>query len=170
MNMQRTVTTRLRPPWRNQSGIAAVEMGATMLVFFTAVFAVMEFGWFYVHQNTLTAAVRDGIRMGAIGSTLTDNDGNSMSRENSIRKAIQDRGEPVMAINPAEIFIFPVKTDFTDADDPAVNTAGGASAFMRVRVQYQHKWLSPLLGNMIFGRESTQIQSEGTYRNENFIL
>ncbi len=170
MNISRPIARALGVNKNNQAGAAAVEMAATMLVFFTAVFSVIEFGWFYVHQNTLTAAVRDGIRIGALGSTLTDDQGNAMSRENSIRKAIQDRAEPVMAIDPASILIFPVKTNFTDADDPAVNNAGGAGAFMRVRVQYQHQWLSPLLANMIFGRASTPIQSEGTYRNENFIL
>jgi len=40
-----------------------------------ALFAVTEFGWDDLHQTTLTAAVLDGIRIGAIGSTLRDGQG-----------------------------------------------------------------------------------------------
>ena len=156
-------------PFRNDSGVAAVEMAATMLVFLTAMFSIIEFGWFFLNQNTLTAAVRDGIRIGALGTTLSDSQGNGLSRENSIKQAIQERGSSVMTINPADILIFPVKADFTDADDPAVNNAGGAGAFMRVRVNHRHQWLFPLLTKTVFGEDTIQISSEGTYRNEEFI-
>ncbi len=156
--------------WHNQSGAAAVEMGMTMLIFFTALFAIIEFGWFFLHQNTLTAAVRDGIRIGALGSTLTDDQGKGLSRADSIKKAIQDRGSSIMEIHPADILIFPVKGDFTDADDPAVNDAGEAGAFMRVRVNHQHQWLFTLLTNAIFSADTILMSSEGTYQNEYFVL
>jgi hypothetical protein len=134
---------------RNESGISAVERGATMLVFFTALFSVAEFGWFFVHQNTLTSAVREGIRIGTVGATLTDGNGNSLSREDSIKQAIQDKAATVMNIDPSQIFIFPVDADFTDPDDPAVvgtASAGGAGAFMRVRAQYNHQFFTQLIG------------------------
>ena len=140
-----------------------------MLLFLIALFSVIEFGWFFLHQNTLTAAVRDGIRLGAIGSTMDDGGGNPMSREASIKEAIKNRADGVMDIDQAKILIFPVKADFTDADDPAVNNAGGAGAFMRVRVNYDHEFFTTLIGGF-FGGGTIQISSEGTFRNENFIL
>lgn len=164
-----SVLSRALSPCRNDRGISAVETGATMLLFLIALFAVIEFGWFFLHQNTLTAAVRDGIRLGAIGSSLDDGQGNQMSREASIKQAIKNRADGVMDIDPSKIMIFPVKADFTDADDPAVNNAGGAGAFMRVRVQYDHQFFTSLIGGF-FGSGTVPISSEGTFRNENFIL
>lgn len=160
---------RALAPCRNEAGISAVETGATMLLFVIALFSVIEFGWFFLHQNTLTAAVRDGIRLGAIGSSLDDGQGNQMSREASIKQAIKNRADGIMDIDPSNIQIFPVKADFTDADDPAINNAGGAGAFMRVRVRYDHQFFTSLIGGF-FGNGTIQINSEGTFRNENFIL
>ncbi len=160
---------RALAPCRNEAGISAVETGMTMLLFVIALFSVIEFGWFFLHQNTLTAAVRDGIRLGAIGSSLGDGQGGQMSREASIKQAIKNRADGVMDIDPSNIQIFPVKADFTDADDPAVNNAGGAGAFMRVRVLYDHQFFTELIGGF-FGSGTIRITSEGTFRNENFIL
>jgi hypothetical protein len=92
-----------------------------------------------------------------------------MSREASIKQAIKNRADGVMDIDTAKILIFPVKADFTDADDPAVNNAGGAGAFMRVRVQYDHEFFTTLIGGF-FGGGTIPLNSEGTFRNENFIL
>ena len=160
---------RALTPCRNEGGISAVETGATMLLFLIALFSVIEFGWFFLHQNTLTAAVRDGIRLGAIGSTVGDGQGGQMSREASIKEAIKNRAEGVMDIDTAKILVFPVKADFTDDDDPAVANAGGAGAFMRVRVNYDHEFFTTLIGGF-FGGGTIQLSSEGTFRNENFIL
>ncbi|MCA9462888.1 MAG: pilus assembly protein [Nitrospira sp.] len=164
-----SLSKKIFRPCQNEAGISAVETGATMLLFIIALFSVIEFGWYFVHQTTLTAAVRDGIRLGAIGDSLSDESGNQMSREESIRQAIKERADPVMDIDPSNILIFPVQANWTDPDDPAVNNAGGAGAFMRVRVQYNHTFFTSLIGGF-FGGQTIQMQSEGTYRNENFIL
>ncbi|HNP29204.1 MAG: pilus assembly protein [Nitrospira sp.] len=164
---------KLKSPLQNESGISAVEVGATMLVFLIALFAVAEMGWFFVHQNTLTSAVREGIRVGTVGATSVDGDGNTLSREDSIKQAIQDSAASVMDINPSDIFIFPVDADWTDPDDPAVvgtASAGGAGAFMRVRVNFTHQFFTQLIGGFFGSGNSIVMSSEGTYRNENFIL
>lgn len=160
---------RVLRPLKNEDGISAVETGMTMALFVLALFSVIEFGWYFVHQTTLTAAVRDGIRIGAIGASSNDEQGNGMSREDSIKQAIKERASPVMDIDPARIFIFPVETDWSDPDDPGVNNAGGAGVFMRVRVQYDHQFFTSLIGGF-FGGQTIQMESQGTYRNENFIL
>jgi hypothetical protein len=173
MNVLIGAFRKLLSPCKSESGISAVEIGATMLVFLTALFAVAEFGWFFVHQNTLTSATREGIRIGTVGATLTDSNGNTLSREDSIKQAIKSKASVVMDIDPSQIFIFPVDTDFTDPDDPAVvgtASAGGAGAFMRVRVQYTHQFFTQLIGGFFGSGNSILMSSEGTYRNENFIL
>jgi hypothetical protein len=117
----------------------------------------------------MTAAVRDGIRIGALGNTTLDGNGDEMSRQDSIKQAIRDRAEPVMDIDPSEIQIFPMDLDWSDPDNPTVNDPGGAGAFMRVRVQYNHQFFNPLIGDF-FDDGTVLIASSGSYRNENFIL
>ncbi len=166
----RSLLSKIIHRYHNESGVAAVEIGATMLVFMMALFSVVEFGWYFLHQNTLTAAVRNGIRLGAIGSTLNDDNGNGLSRADSIKKAIKDNAATVMDIDTSMIQIFPVQADWSDPNNAAVaNNAGGAGAFMRVRVAYDHEFFTPLIGGFFGGGTFQQVTS-GTYRNENFIL
>lgn len=173
MNTCRTVRKRARAFFGNNSGIAAVEVGITLLPFLLVVFGTAEFGWYFLHTHTMNSAVSEGIRIGATGQVLNDDASNALSREDSIKKAILDRSEAVMVIAPADIKIFPVDADWTDPDDPAVvdaASAGGAGAFMRVRVLYTHQFFTDLVGGFFSGSGSVQLTSEGTYRNENFVL
>ena len=163
---------RIHAVCRNNSGVAAVEMGITLLPFLLVVFGTAEFGWYFLHNHTMNTAVSEGIRIGSTGQVLDDGMGGTLSRENSIKQAILNKVNGVMVIDPADIKIFPVDADWTDPDDPAVvNTAaaGGMGAFMRVRVTYTHQWFTDLVGGFM-GGASKQMTSEGTYRNENFIL
>ncbi len=172
MSSWQAIPKRIRRLCRNDSGVSAVEMGITLLPFLLVVFGTAEFGWYFLHNHTMNTAVSEGIRIGATGQTLDDGMGNTLSREDSIKKAIHDKVAGVMVIDPANIKIFPVDADWTDPDDPAVvNTAaaGGTGAFMRVRVLYTHQWFTDLVGGFM-GGATKQITSEGTYRNENFIL
>ncbi len=172
MSGWRTFRKRISAFWRNDSGVSAVEMGITLLPFLLVVFGVAEFGWYFLHTHTMNTAVSEGIRVGTTGAVLNDGNGDPMSREDSIKQAISDKAAGIMVIDPANIKIFQVDADWTDPDDPAVvNTAaaGGAGAFMRVRVLYQHQFFTDLVGGF-FGGSSKQLISEGTYRNENFIL
>ncbi len=172
MSSWRTFRKRFTALRRNESGVAAVEMGITLLPFLLVMFGAAEFGWYFLHTHTMNTAVSEGIRLGSIGAVLNDGNGDPLSREDSIKKAILDRVEGIMVIDPADIKIFQVDADWTDPDDPAVvnaASAGAEGAFMRVRVLYTHEFFTALVGGF-FGGSNTQLSSEGTYRNENFVL
>ena len=167
-----TFRRRISTLCRNDSGISAVETGITLLPFLLVVFGTAEFGWYFLHNHTMNTAVSEGIRIGATGAVLDDGNGNPLSREDSIKQAIMDKADGIMVIDPNNIQIFQVDADWTDPDDPAVvgtANAGGEGAFMRVRVTYQHQWFTDLVGGFM-GGSTKQMTSEGTYRNENFIL
>lgn len=169
-----TFRNRISALCRNDSGVSAVEVGITLLPFLLVMFGVAEFGWFFLHTHTMNAAVSEGIRVGTIGAVLNDGGGTPMSRQLSIKQAIIDRAAGVMVIDPAKIKIFPVDADWTDPDDPAVvdadNNGGAAGAFMRVRVLYDHQFFTDLVGGFFTGTGIRELTSDGTYRNENFIL
>jgi len=173
MSSWRPFRKRISILCRNDSGVSAVEMGLTLLPFLLVVFGVAEFGWYFLNTHTMNSAVSQGIRVGTTGAVLNDGNGDPMSREDSIKQAIIKGAEGVMVIDPADIKIFQVDADWTDPDDPAVvNTAaaGKAGAFMRVRVLYTHKFFTDLVGGFFSGSGAVQLTSEGTYRNEDFIL
>ncbi len=174
MSSWQTFQKRISALCRNDAGVSAVEMGITLLPFLLVVLGTAEFGWYFLHTHTMNTAVSEGVRVGATGAVLDDGGGNPLSREDSIKKAILDRVDGVMVIDPANIQIFPVDADWTDPDDPAVvaaAAAGGAGAFMRVRVLYAHEFFTDLVGGFFSGGTgSRQLVSESTYRNENFVL
>ena len=68
MNTCRTVRKRARAFFGNNSGIAAVEVGITLLPFLLVVFGTAEFGWYFLHTHTMNSAVSEGIRIGATGA------------------------------------------------------------------------------------------------------
>ena len=174
MSIWRIFSKRIRALCRNDSGVSAVEVGITLLPFLLVVFGTAEFGWWFLHTHTMNTAVSEGVRVGTIGAVLEDPPGTPLSRTDSIKKAILDRVEGVMVIDPANIKIFPVDADWTDPDDPAVvdadNSGGASGAFMRVRVLYTHEFFTDLIGGFFGGTGTRQFISEATYRNENFIL
>ena len=156
----------------NSKGMTSLEVAMTMIPFLMATTGIAEFGWYYLQQHTLQSATREGIRIGLLGASLQDGDGNTLSREDSIVKAIQDKAGAVMHIDSSDVSIYPVSGDFSDPDD--VDTlppdAGGAGSFMRVKVSHDHHFFSPLIGGFFSDTQQIQFQAVGTYRNEDFIL
>ena len=169
-----TLLRYLKKPFRhctNSKGITSLEVALTMLPFMLAVTAVAEFGSYYLNQHTLQSATREGIRIGLLGASLDDGQGNPLSREDSIVQAIQNKASGVMYIDPSDILIYPVSGDFSDPEnvenlDP---DAGGAGSYMRVKVNYNHHF-TPLIGGFFSAGYSIPMEAVGTYRNEDFIL
>jgi len=54
-----------------EQGAAAVEMALILPVLLIVVFGIIEFGFVFNAQISLTQAVREGVRVGAIGDDLT---------------------------------------------------------------------------------------------------
>ncbi|GJL56067.1 MAG: hypothetical protein NPIRA02_31990 [Nitrospirales bacterium] len=156
---------------RNGKGSTALEFSLVLPLFLLVVMAVIEFGWFFVHQHTLQYATREGMRVGLLGVTLKDEDDNTLSREASIVKAIQDQTFSIMELDPAKIWVFPVGSDYSDPDswDTNPSNAGGSGAYMRVRVHYEHQFITPFLEKLFSSHGSGMLMAaEGTYRNEEF--
>lgn len=54
-----------------EHGAAAVEMALVLPVLLIVMFGIIEFGFVFNAQISLTQAVREGVRVGAIGDDLT---------------------------------------------------------------------------------------------------
>ena len=174
MNGWRTFTKLFKRVCRDDSGVSAVEVGITLLPFLLMVFGVAEFGYYFLHQHTMNAAVSEGVRIGSTGAVLTDG-GTTLTRQESIKKAILDKANGIIVINPTDIKIFPID-DVTWADPTAPgvvdadNNGGDEGAFMRVRVLYTHHFFTDLVGGFFSSGGTVVMTSQATYRNENFIL
>jgi Flp pilus assembly protein TadG len=56
----------------NQRGVAVVETALTLIPFLVFLFAVVEAGWFFYIQQTITNAAREGAKQGSRPLTQTD--------------------------------------------------------------------------------------------------
>ena len=57
---------------RNERGVAVVETALTLLPFLVFLFAIVEAGWFFYVQATITNAAREGAKMAAKPLTQSD--------------------------------------------------------------------------------------------------
>lgn len=155
---------------KNAKGHTMVETAFLLLPFMVLLSAVMEFGWYYLHQHTLQFATREGMRMATVGGVLTDSQGAPMSREDSIIKTIQENASWVMDIPTGNIKIFQVGDNYSNPAgwETAMPNAGNPADYMRVVVQYDHRFFTPLVGHIFSDDNSIQMQAQGTYRNELF--
>jgi len=156
---------------KNQHGHTVVEMSLLLLPFFLLVLGVMEFGWYFFHQHTLQYATREGMRLALVGETLVDENGDPLSRANSIIETIRDKAKVAMNPNHVQIWIFKVGSNYEspmDWEDLAPN-AGNPADYMRIKTRYEHKFLVPLIGNFFPQTDGMTLDAEATYRNELFF-
>ena len=104
-----------------------------------------------------------------VGATLTDDSGNPMSREASIIDTIEHNAA-VAGINPSDlrISIFPIGDDFSNPEGwEERQDAGAPGDYMRVRVRYDHPFLTPIVRH-VSSDDHLAVMAEATYRNELF--
>ena len=150
-----------------------VEMGALLLPFLLLLFGVFEFGWYFFHEHTLQYATREGMRMALVGGVVNDEEGNPLSREESIIQTIQENAAWAMDIDESDISIFVVGDNYQNPEgwETAAPNAGNPADYMRVVVEYEHAFLTPLVGPLLSGGSGTiNMRAQGTYRNELFDI
>jgi Flp pilus assembly protein TadG len=154
---------------RKEKGTTAVEFAAVLPIFLLLIFGIIDFGFYFFVEHTLQYATREGMRLALVGIQLNDEDGKTLSREDSIKKKIKDNAS--LAVDPSSlsIHIFPIGSDYRDPlnwkDLPA--NAGNPGSYMRVKTRYTFKFLTPLIGTLFPGGVAL-IEAQGTYKNELF--
>ena len=84
---------------KSERGATLIEFAIIALLLFTLLFGIIEFGWILFSYISLTAAVREGVRL-AVVSEYTD------VSDEDIKNIIQAHTRSI-AINKADIFITP---------------------------------------------------------------
>ena len=145
-----------------------MEFAVVLPLFVIILFAIVDFGIFFFVQHTVQFATREGARVALVGRQLDDGAGNPLSREASIVKTIEDKAKVAVRPTDLTIAIYAVNADYTDPTGwLASRDAGLPGQFMRVRVRYHYKLITPLIGSLFNGGKIL-VQAEATYKNEQF--
>jgi Flp pilus assembly protein TadG len=156
---------------RNDRGTTIVEFALVLPIFLLFVLGIFDFGRYFFVDHTLQYATREGMRFALVGRTLTDGNGNPMSREASIIQTIKDNAS--LAVDPSKlsIYIYPVAvaTGYGDPTGWETSTAnaGDPGSPMRVKTRYTYEFMTPLIGAFFTGGKIL-VEAQGTYRNEMF--
>jgi len=156
---------------KRKQGNTTVEMALLLLPFFLMIMGVVEMGWFYFHQHTLQYATREGMRLALVGGVLLDEQGNPLSREDSIIKTVKEKAGVGIDPEELEIWIFKVGSNYESPigwENLAPN-AGNPADYMRILVRYDHEFLIvPLISEFFTSDNFIRLGAEATYRNELF--
>lgn len=71
---------------RTQKGVAAIEVGLTVVLLFGLLFLIMDLSMLLFVRSTLQDAVREGVRYGVTGTQV----GGNIYLNDSIRQVVQD--------------------------------------------------------------------------------
>jgi TadE-like protein len=155
---------------RSHRGQTTIEMALLLLPILLLVLAVMEFGWFFLHQHTLQYATREGMRLALVGEQLQDQQGKSLTREDSIIQTIKDHASGVMNADHIQVWVFQVTSSYQDPNgwETQAAVAGEPGQYMRVKVRHEHRFVTELIAGFFPDKSSFPMWAEGTYRNELF--
>ncbi len=157
---------------KNIQGHTTLEMALLMLPFITLLFAVMEFGWYFLHQHTLQFATREGMRLAQVGVILENEQGVPLTREESIIETIKEKAGLVMDPNEVQVWIFKVGNNYespTNWENLAPNS-GNPADYMRVKTRFDYHFIFPVIGPLLSDEGGVSLWAEATYRNELFDI
>jgi hypothetical protein len=151
-----------------ERGATLIEFAVVLVFLFLLMLSLADFGLCFFAQHTLEFATREGVRIALVGRTLTDSDGNPMTRESSIIKTIEDKAAIAIPANKLNISIYPVAADLGDPNEwEGTRDAGTGGSYMRVRTSCEYRFIMPLLGALANDGKLT-LRAQATYRNEQF--
>ena len=155
---------------RSNKGVTVLEFALILPCLFLFIFGIMEFGYLFFVQHTLEMATREGARLALVGGTVDDGGGHQLDRANSIAKIIRDKVKVAVRPSDVSISIYPLNADYgAPKDSLSTLDAGLAGGYMRVRTRYTHRFMTPVLGNLIQTIQGQLVlQAQATYRNEMF--
>lgn len=131
---------------RKQKGINIVEFAIVSLLFFTLLFAIIEFARFMFIINTLGEASRRGARIAAVCPINTDTRAQirSVIKFSTTPKIVNSSGN-ILAIADGQIDIKYLKDDFTPVSplsDPATDIQYDTVAFVQVSIGIDEQTLA----------------------------
>ena len=151
---------------RNAKGVTIVEFALVLPIFFVLIAGIIDFSILFFVQHTLQFATREGARLGLVGRTINDANGNPLSREESIVRIIRDKASVAMSPGDVMISFYPVSSTYADpAGWQGTQDAGGPGNYMRVRCRFDFP--IPLMSNFV-PNSHLVLQAQSTYRNEFF--
>ncbi len=144
----------LRRFWGSTRGQGLVEFALVIPIVLFLFFGVYEFGRFYFSRLTLQHAVAEAARFAVTGESLDDEEGNAMTRAQSIISVISRNAQNLnldvdrITINPAD--------------------AGGPGDVVRVSAEFTFEFLVPGYRQMFPGGE-LDFQVSTAMKNEPFL-
>lgn len=141
---------------RRRTGQSLVETAITFTIFMLLVFGVLDFARLFYVQMTMQHALRVAGRYAATGNHLTDSQGSTMSRANSILQVAQNAamGLPLTAIQ------------FT-SQSLGSGSAGGPCDTVTLAFGCNVQLLTPMI-SLFFSNGVYRFNVSSTYRNEPF--
>ena len=156
------------PRLRKSRGTGIVEFALVLPMMLLLFMVIIEFGRYGFVQHTLQFATREGVRLALVGRTLTGPGGTPLSRQASIVKRIQDCASVAVTPGSLAISIYPINPDYSDPGGwQGTQDPGLPGNYMRVRTQYDLRFITPVIGSFISGGH-VMVQAQATYRNELF--
>ncbi len=140
----------------NQRGIAVVETALTLLPFFVFVMAVLEAGWFFYVQATVTHAAREGAK---IAVRPLQGGGDTLMNESAVQTYVAPFLTPIGVTCPASCTI--TLTPATVNACPSCSAPRNSlMAHVHVEVPYT------LLTLSMFGISGFTVHGDGFMRKE----